>query len=442
MFLLVIEKDRYAHLLLGMRIRVKLFLFLLASSLIVTTPLSAAVKSGDPCKKVGSTSAAAGKKFTCVKSGTRLVWNKGVAIKVAPKPSPKPVLSSVAPTPTPTSTPTPTPTATPTPTPSPTPTPTPEPIALPTSFEDLFEKRKGISMAAWQKSFEIIKANKSKVGTLEIFTGPNTKPYYDEYPTAVSLVSRLFPGRSEPARTIIVRFKYLDLDWAEATLKSKLSSEDWTWLNNTENGKVVPRQCDERSKNCMGAMQQSIFSSGLSIILQGVPNSDNPNDATGKLRFNSGMLEAHEYFHGLQRIPIMGKTNVWPHAWFREGSAEWVQNMAIFYDDYKTYKEYIKLDCFYDCPKLTEADIVEFLQTSNENYFLPKFQQFLNYSLGSRFIEALVAIKGPDPLIGMYEEMGKKLSFAEAFKNVYGVEWSYAIPILAKTIYANLEDVR
>jgi hypothetical protein len=36
--------------------------------------------------------------------------------------------------------------------------------------------------------------------------------------------------------------------------------------------------------------------------------------------------------------------------------------------------------------------------------------------------------------------MGKKLSFDQAFENVYGVEWSYAIPILAKTVYANLKE--
>jgi hypothetical protein len=83
---------------------------------------------------------------------------------------------------------------------------------------------------------------------------------------------------------------------------------------------------------------------------------------------------------------------------------------------------------------------VEFLEQSKENYTPPKFDQFLNYSLSSRFIEALVALKGPDTLIGMYEEMGKKLSFDQAFKNVYGVDWSYAIPILAKTVYTNLKE--
>ena len=419
-----------------MRIARNLLIATLAGSLVISNSAYGAVKQGDKCSKAGTTSTVKGYKFTCIKSGGKLVWSKGVKVLVpAPVPTKTP---SVSPTPTTSVTPT------PAPSPSQTPTvaPTSEPIVLPTSFEDLYEKRAGIHLAAWQKSAEVIKANKSKVGTLEIVTGPNTKPYFDDYPLAIGNVSRLFPGRSEPTKTYVIRFKYVDADWAEATLRAKLGNDDFTWLNNNEGGKVILGRCNIAQRDCNGAMQQTIFSTGLSVIVQGVTNSDNPNDATGKLRFYSGMLEAHEYFHSLQRLPIMGKTNVWPHAWFREGGAEWVQNIAIFYDDYKTYSEYIKADCFYDCPNLSEADIVEFLETSKENYFLPKFQQFLNYSLGSRFIAALVAIKGPDGLIGMYEEMGKKLSFEQAFKNVYGVEWSYAVPILAKATYANLKEGR
>ncbi len=79
---------------------------------LVTAQLSvAAVTPGTKCSKAGATSTYNGKKYTCVKSGKKLVWNKGVTL-----PKPKPVA-------TPTSSPsvTPTPASTPTVAPAPTP---------------------------------------------------------------------------------------------------------------------------------------------------------------------------------------------------------------------------------------------------------------------------------------------------------------------------------
>jgi hypothetical protein len=67
------------------RIGVKLLAFLISLTFI-TGVASAAVKTGDTCKKVGTTATTNGKKYTCIKSGKKLVWNKGVAIAV-PKPT-------------------------------------------------------------------------------------------------------------------------------------------------------------------------------------------------------------------------------------------------------------------------------------------------------------------------------------------------------------------
>ena len=412
----------------------------------VGSVFAAAPVSGRTCSKLGAKQIYKGKTFTCVTSGKKLVWNKGVVIVVAPKPSvtpssaPSPVVS-VTPSPTPSESAPPTPITTPTPSPTPlsTPSPTPKITPTPRSFNDLFENRAGISNAAWKISSEVIQNSKSKAGSLSIFTGPNTKPYFDDYPTAVSLVSRLFPNHKEPDKTLVIRFKFVDMNWADVTFRSQIGDAQYEQMNSTENGRLVPSQCNSSKQNCEGSMQQT-SQTGISVILQGVFNTDDPNDATGKMRIYSGMLEAHEYFHALQRIPIMGKANIWPHAWFREGGAEWVQNMAINYQDYNSYREYIRLDCAYDCPKLTEADIAEFLRTAQENYLPAKFPRWLNYSLGSYVVESLVAIKGPGILIDMYAEMSKQISFDQAFKNIFGVEWNDAIPILAKSIYANLHE--
>jgi hypothetical protein len=104
----------------------------LAAIAMSISPLSAsaAVKTGDTCKKAGQTATANGKKFTCVKSGKKLVWNKGVVVS-APKPL---------------ATPTPTPVPTPAATASPTPTPTSTPFIekAPTGFNDLVENFKGV----------------------------------------------------------------------------------------------------------------------------------------------------------------------------------------------------------------------------------------------------------------------------------------------------------
>jgi hypothetical protein len=78
--------------------------------------------------------------------------------------------------------------------------------------------------------------------------------------------------------------------------------------------------------------------------------------------------------------------------------------------------------------------------TSNEEVVIEKFEPWLNYSLGSWVIEALVALKGPEIMLDMYAEMGKGLSFDQSFNNLFQFEWNKAIPILAKTIYANLRS--
>jgi len=59
----------------------KFLILLLAITLLGTTPVHALTKAGAKCSKAGATSTSAGKKYTCIKSGKSLVWNKGVTVK-------------------------------------------------------------------------------------------------------------------------------------------------------------------------------------------------------------------------------------------------------------------------------------------------------------------------------------------------------------------------
>ena len=104
---------------------------LMAIALIATTlnfPANAATKAGSVCKSKGLVSNYQGKKFTCIKTGKKLLWDKGVII-------PKPVVQ-VAPVAS----------ATPTPSASPTPSPTVEVVpTFPTSVKDLEANFEGIA---------------------------------------------------------------------------------------------------------------------------------------------------------------------------------------------------------------------------------------------------------------------------------------------------------
>lgn len=61
----------------------KVLTLLLALTLLGATPVHALTKAGAKCTKVGATATSAGKKYTCIKSGKNLVWNKGVTVKKA-----------------------------------------------------------------------------------------------------------------------------------------------------------------------------------------------------------------------------------------------------------------------------------------------------------------------------------------------------------------------
>jgi len=72
-------------------------------SLLFPVESFAAVKAGDKCPKLNATSISGGKKFTCIKSGARLVWNKGQTVKnsAASAAAPAPSASAPAPEPSP-----------------------------------------------------------------------------------------------------------------------------------------------------------------------------------------------------------------------------------------------------------------------------------------------------------------------------------------------------
>jgi hypothetical protein len=240
--------------------------------LTLSSPLNAAApKAGAKCSKAGATSISAGKKFTCVKSGTKLVWNKGVVVK---KPAP---VATVSPTPSPT------PTATPTITPTPTATPTPK---TPTSFDDLVENYQGIAYAAWSKSREKILASKKTDITLKMIMGPSSQLTYKEPLIPIDLVSRMYAGNVEPVEIYYLAFNYADREWAVNQMESILPNSGSRWVTDVA--------CRTQA-TCWGG--GSFYNGSNRYLIVLAVELQTPEHM-------NGTVEAHEFTHTIQQMNI------------------------------------------------------------------------------------------------------------------------------------------
>ena len=168
----------------AMRRSWQILLISLAISLpVFATPNSlAAIKAGTTCPKVGKTSTYLSKKFTCIKSGKKFVWDKGVKIPVVVPPKS---------TPTPSDTPAPTPAPSDTPAPTPTPTPTVDLSSLPPSDGTTIDNStiNGKALFGYQGWF----------GCPQDDTGPSWVHWFDygKLPVASALTVDLWPDTSE-----------------------------------------------------------------------------------------------------------------------------------------------------------------------------------------------------------------------------------------------------
>ena len=394
--------------------------FLAQVSLVVVVVLSAsmpqsysAVKSGDSCKKVGLTATSGGKKYTCIKSGKKLVWNKGVAI-AAPKPSP------VA-TPTPTSSPTPTPSA------SPTPTTTPIVEKAPTAFADLVENYRGIPDVVWRESQSLAERGIAQ-SNFVIEMGPNTKLQggLDNPSVYLERASRLWSGFNQAKTTKVFIFNKQDLVWAQ----QKNLALGGSWF-----------KPEDLAGNCSSANSCGAFGGayrGVGQIFMGVPIRD-------YLPFNLGFVRGsygHEFSHVVQysqfaNQPALNGYSTLP-CWFSEGQPQ-VPGQALGFTNLSDYK--LSRESWFSQPAgalgdYSQDSILKFYSlagVSKDGLCAPSIRQRI-YDVGYMTVEALASIKGIESTMQVVVGVSQGLTFNQSFEKVYGISWNEAAPILAKVV--------
>jgi hypothetical protein len=422
----------------------------IALLLTLATPLQAAtVKAGAKCTKAGATATASGKKFTCVKSGKKLVWNKGVMIKAATKPSPNPVFKPVEPTPTPV-------------VPSLSMTEKlwskvvngvfpiesekyPIPAELATTWQNAYANRDGIPYQAWSAISKNIATSPSKLGSVEILIGPNTVPNFADFKLRMELVSKAFPKAKNVSKSRLFAFNYKDASWADETFKRLYINETTAFKN--RHADAVNVICRKEREVCY---QQAFVDSNLEgVIFIGMTDVGSREQLDQTFpeysRAYRGVVIGHEYLHTIQRV-IFGDR--WylqeyaSHSWFNDGMAIFIENAAANHNSFDTYMQFratesaiMYPDCPYSfCVKVQKDQVQSFLSIFNYSTNWLSYPYAIRNQMGARIIEILVALKGPDSLIDVYEHIATGKSFSQAFELVYGISYEAAKPIITSIV--------
>jgi hypothetical protein len=377
------------------------------ASVLLVSNASAAVKAGATCSKAGIKSVSAGKTYTCVKSGKKLVWNKGVLIPVA-----KPVPSASA-------------------SESPTPKASVAPAVVypkgPTSFDDLVENFQGISYAAWSKSSEAIKSSTSKSPSFKAETGPNTKLTYATPAVAFDLVKRMYGDYESSPDFTVLSFGYEDRMWAQEKMKAIQPSSTWQWITYTA--------CATKETCWGGGMFTDPQGKGLLVLTTEVVDANH----------TTGTLEAHEYTHAVQQNQMRGPqpwptTGNWPPTWYLEGQAEFSQNASIYHDSFSLYtknRREVSQGLFQDS-KITSQWIQDYFTLNQTSAWFDKYDRWRQYDLGGMLVEVLTALKGPASTMEVWKQCGSGMTFAAAFEKVYGISFEKALPTISKAIALEL----
>ena len=408
--------------------------FALITSLLALPQARAAdAKAGNACTKVSTTSVVLGMKFTCIKSGTKLIWSKGV--KVSSKSA---TFKAVI------------------------------PITLPVAqsgvitFSNIQDNISEIPQTAWQKVQDVLASNSAASVKHDLYIGPNTQLSISggkaQIEVMLQRVTKLWSGFALTKYFSVVYYNLTDEKWAEQKTKDIWKAKGYDASTTGAALHALEISCQSQSAPgvggadlgfCRGADAGAVTNSDNGFLQMAEGDAQHPD--------KSGSILVHEFTHTIQSAQWIGNANchnegnncsrtqlakAFAPCWINEGQPNGI-NTLVAYSDLPSYLSDRRVG------RDRSQKVTDYSASSLRNYLFdqstatcyqngPLYQ--LGYDVGARAIEALVAIGGPQATMALFALGAEGQNFPTAFKNVYGISWSEASTILSKVLaaeYAN-----
>ena len=410
-------------------LRRSLVLASVGSLLLIPAISDAAVKSGAACKKLGQTEVSQGKKYTCVKLKSKLVWNKGVLLPVVPK---EPAVPASTPSPTPSaevSTP-------PKPVDSPSPSPTPVKKTL---FELWLETG---SKAIGPYSIWVSNLSSGK---------PETKMEYwfgATVPTTIQAESKM---RFENAVLQWERFYKIRRSKVYFDLGMKNEIKDRCEVLSTRSASFTVNWClgqaEPELKRFFYVAAAYESEGGWRPILDpnlsknaSVSHSYNLNEPIVFYTDNFYPRIEHEWFHQIQ-YDLTGNNLMreFP-VWFVEGSAEYFGLLAAASKDPDQFIR-IRAQMWYPWNETLSVDFFKkwikdqsFTRLLYGNQAQTKTPDFSIYNTGAMLTEWLVGKIGFQGVISLMRDT-ESMGWTESFKKNVGASQDVLLDEMANYLY-------
>jgi hypothetical protein len=352
----------------------KISILIIPLLLIQLTPAFAAVKAGATCKTAGITSVVSTKTYTCIKSGKKLLWDKGAVISQDAQ------VAQVLPL---------------------------------TSFQQISTRSKDVSVLAFRASASSIRKAGLDNAAIHLWVGPNSKDPSPKDFDAVHTVQKIFYGSNLPSQIDLIYYSKEDSQWGSQQMTKLEPATEYL--------------------NVGGGPRTSV--SGAALVDMGYStNSDNNIYLiSGAIEAHEFMhnVQQHQFIGAPYKYWTLPR-------WMVEGGGRFVENLVVSGLTESEYLKIAKNTELKGFNEKYFSDFLDATTNTTPGGSWINFSEYgdsVVYGVGAKIQEIMVALKGTNALISFMDSVAQSGNFLDSFEKSYGITWKDAKPLIAKYVY-------